>query len=74
MFHLDCGLWKSEREYDTFRQLIKNTLFGQKNKQTNTDEGDRDQRRFWNALGGEVEIKPAASVTEEPEYVKKLFR
>ncbi|KAF8931272.1 hypothetical protein BGZ58_007721 [Dissophora ornata] len=38
------------------------------------DEGDRDQRIFWNALGGEVEVKPAEAVGAEPEYIKKLFR
>ncbi|KAG0363816.1 fragmin60 [Gamsiella multidivaricata] len=38
------------------------------------DEGDRDQRLFWSALGGEVEVKPAEAVAEEPEYVKKLYR
>ncbi|KAG0029091.1 hypothetical protein BGZ81_004133 [Podila clonocystis] len=38
------------------------------------DEGDRDQRIFWKALGGEVEVRPAEEVTAEPEYVKKLFR
>ncbi|KAI1317498.1 hypothetical protein EDD11_008305 [Mortierella claussenii] len=38
------------------------------------DEGDRDQRLFWTALGGEVEVKPAEAVAEEPEYVKKLYR
>ncbi|KAF9585513.1 hypothetical protein BGW38_002001 [Lunasporangiospora selenospora] len=38
------------------------------------DEGDRDQRIFWNALGEEVEVKPAEAVAEEPEYVKKLYR
>ncbi|KAG0336955.1 hypothetical protein BG004_007850 [Podila humilis] len=38
------------------------------------DEGDRDQRIFWAALGGEVEIRPAEEVAAEPEYVKKLFR
>ncbi|KAG9321770.1 hypothetical protein KVV02_005689 [Mortierella alpina] len=37
------------------------------------DEGDRDQRIFWSALGGEVEVKPADAVQDEPEYVKKLF-
>lgn len=39
-----------------------------------SDEGDRDQRIFWTALGGEVEIRPADEVDAEPEYVKKLFR
>ncbi|KAF9187502.1 hypothetical protein BGZ51_001116 [Haplosporangium sp. Z 767] len=38
------------------------------------DEGERDQRLFWNALGGEVEVKPAEAAIEEPEYVKKLYR
>ncbi|KAF8930307.1 hypothetical protein BGZ58_008341 [Dissophora ornata] len=38
------------------------------------DEGDRDQKLFWTALGGEVEVKPAESLPEEPEYVKKLHR
>ncbi|KAI7831202.1 severin [Gamsiella multidivaricata] len=38
------------------------------------DEGDRDQRIFWTALGGEAEVKPAEAVSEEPDYVKKLFR
>ncbi|KAF9402510.1 hypothetical protein BGX21_009841 [Mortierella sp. AD011] len=38
------------------------------------DEGDRDQRLFWQALGGEVEVKPAKVVEEEPTYVKKLYR
>ncbi|KAG0353364.1 hypothetical protein BG005_007353 [Podila minutissima] len=38
------------------------------------DEGDRDQRIFWAALGGEVEVRPAEEVTAEPEYVKRLFR
>ncbi|KAG0227731.1 hypothetical protein BGW42_002750 [Actinomortierella wolfii] len=38
------------------------------------DEGERDQRIFWKALGGEVEVKPAEAVSEEPQYVKKLYR
>lgn len=38
------------------------------------DEGDRDQSLFWKALGGQVEIKPAEEVAEEPDYVKKLYR
>ncbi|KAF9963237.1 hypothetical protein BGZ65_004987, partial [Modicella reniformis] len=38
------------------------------------DEGTRDQKTFWDALGGQVEVKPAAAVSEEPEYVKKLYR
>ncbi|KAF9911689.1 hypothetical protein BX616_010532, partial [Lobosporangium transversale] len=38
------------------------------------DEGDRDQRLFWDALGGEVEVKDADTVVEEPTYVKKLYR
>ncbi|KAF9345741.1 hypothetical protein BGX34_004514 [Mortierella sp. NVP85] len=38
------------------------------------DEGDRDQSLFWKALGGQVEIKPAEEVSEEPDYVKKLYR
>ncbi|KAF9427428.1 hypothetical protein BGZ94_004916 [Podila epigama] len=38
------------------------------------DEGDRDQRIFWAALGGEVKVKPAEEMASEPEYIKKLFR
>ncbi|KAF9177473.1 hypothetical protein BGZ51_008552 [Haplosporangium sp. Z 767] len=38
------------------------------------DEGDRDQRIFWSALGGAVEVKPAEAIADEPEYIKKLFR
>lgn len=38
------------------------------------DEGERDQKVFWAALGGEVEVKPAEEVAAEPEYVKKLYR
>ncbi|KAF9998349.1 hypothetical protein BGZ80_000352 [Entomortierella chlamydospora] len=38
------------------------------------DEGDRDQRLFWEALGGEVEVKPVEAVEEESTYVKKLYR
>ncbi|KAF9311011.1 hypothetical protein BG003_007893 [Podila horticola] len=38
------------------------------------DEGDRDCKIFWAALGGEVEVKPAEAVAQEPDYVKKLFR
>ncbi|KAF9425723.1 hypothetical protein BGZ94_007279, partial [Podila epigama] len=38
------------------------------------DEGDRDCRVFWAALGSEVEVKAAETVQEEPAYVKKLFR
>ncbi|KAG0379787.1 hypothetical protein BGX24_011729 [Mortierella sp. AD032] len=38
------------------------------------DEGERDCRTFWAALGGEVEVKDAEEVTAEPEYVKKLYR
>lgn len=38
------------------------------------DEGDRDSKVFWAALGGEVEVKDADEVADEPEYVKKLYR
>ncbi|KAF9114170.1 hypothetical protein BGX27_011526 [Mortierella sp. AM989] len=38
------------------------------------DEGDRDQKLFWAALGAEAEVKPAEDVSEEPTYVKKLYR
>lgn len=38
------------------------------------DEGERDCKVFWAALGGEVEVKDAEEVAAEPEYVKKLYR
>ncbi|KAF9205031.1 hypothetical protein BGZ49_004545, partial [Haplosporangium sp. Z 27] len=38
------------------------------------DEGDRDQKLFWAAIGGPVDVKPAEAVEEEPAYVKKLYR
>ncbi|KAF9580705.1 hypothetical protein BGW38_002532 [Lunasporangiospora selenospora] len=38
------------------------------------DEGDRDQKIFWNALGGQVDVKPATAPVADPEYVKKLYR
>ncbi|KAG0327393.1 hypothetical protein BGZ99_007723 [Dissophora globulifera] len=46
---------------------------GKVNVQT-FDEGDRDAKLFWSALGGEVEVKPAEAIAEESEYVKKLYR
>ncbi|KAG0221165.1 fragmin60 [Mortierella sp. GBAus27b] len=41
---------------------------------TVVDEGDRDQKLLWAVLGGEVAIKAAEEVSEEPDYVKKLYR